>query len=65
MALAKYWSRLATNFSSSFPKHSSSVIGLYDLGAVGSFFIGFLEHNNACLSPQGRVVPLVEAGIEK
>ena len=43
LALAKYWSRLATSFSSSFPKHSSSVIGQYDLGAVGSFLLGFLS----------------------
>ena len=43
MALAKYWSCLATSFSSSFPKHSSSMIGLYDLGAVGSFLLGFLS----------------------
>ena len=28
-------------------------------------FVGFLEHNNACLAPEGRVVPLVEAGIEE
>ena len=32
-----------TSFSSSFPKHSSSMIGLYDLGAVGSFLLGFLS----------------------
>ena len=41
--MAKYWSCLATSFSSSFPKHSSSVMGRYDLGAVGSFLLGFLS----------------------